>query len=312
MATKPTVYMLDWFHDEAIEHAETLFSLILPSDPQWADWRANAKYLLVRSTYVTTADLDQAPHLLAIGKQGVGLDKIDVEACAARGIPVLNTPGLNASAVAELVLALTMCVARQIRPILLRQDGGEAVSRNTCSGMSLRGKTIGIIGFGNIGKAVAQLFQAAFGAEVVVFRPMSRSRISESSYTQVASLEELLEVADVVSVHVPLNPSTRDLISFNELKMMKPTSILINTARGGIVNEEDLARALEEEVIFGAGIDVHTEEPPTLNKYEGLWSSGFKNIVSLPHIGASTRETQVACGKGAIDNLYQYIQAHEP
>lgn len=302
--------MLDLFHNEAIEYARTLFSLIVPSDPHWENWRENARYLLVRSTYITAADLDKAPQLLAIGKQGVGLDKIDVEACTARGIPVLNTPGLNASAVAELVLALTMCVARQIRPILKRQDSGEAVSRNTCSGLSLRGKIVGIIGFGNIGKAVAQLFQAAFAAEIVIFRPMSRSRISEMSYTQVASLEELLRVADVVSVHVPLNSSTRDLISLKEFTIMKPTAILVNTARGGIVNEDDLARALQEGLIFGAGIDVHTEEPPTLKKYEELWSSGMKNVVSLPHIGASTRETQVTCGRGAIDNLHQYIQGH--
>lgn len=305
---KPTVYMKDLFHPDAIEHAQSLFNLILPSDPEWQVWKT-AEYLLMRGTYLNAADLDSMPNLLAIGKQGVGLDKIDIDACTARGIPVLNTPGLNAPAVAELVLTLTMCVARQVRPILVRQAAGEAVKRETCAGLSLRGRTIGIVGFGNIGKAVAQLFQAAFGAKIVVFRPTSKTSDLESSYTQVESLEELLKISDVVSIHVPLTASTRNLISYKELKQMKTTAILINTARGGIINEDDLARALSENLIFGAGIDVHEQEPPTASKYGDLWE-GMKNIVSLPHVGATTRDAQVETGKGAINNLYRYIVEH--
>ena len=309
MTNKPTAYMLDWFHPEAIEHAKTLFDLVLPSDPRFQMWRADAQYLLVRSHYIDASDLDSAPRLIAIGKQGVGLDKIDTDACARRGIPVLNTPGLNASAVAELVLTLAMCVARQVRPILVRQASGEGVVRDTCSGLSLRGKTIGIIGFGDIGKAVAKLFYNAFGAHVVVFRPHSVSKIVELPYTQVESLEELLTIADVVSIHVPLVAATRDLISYDQLKRMKETAIFINTARGGIVNEADLARALSEGLIFGAGLDVHEQEPPTLARYSDLWSSG--NVVSLPHVGATTKDAQVVTGKGAIDNLYQYIRDND-
>lgn len=309
MPGKPTAYMLDYFHPEAIEYAKSLFHVILPSDPDFKDWREKAQYLLVKTAYVTTADLNAAPNLLAIGKQGVGLDKIDLETCAARNIPVLNTPGLNAGAVAELTLTLTMCVARQVRPILMRQANGEAVQRDTCMGLSLRGKIIGIVGMGNIGRAVAQLFKAAFGAHIVTYRPTAKSQgvNTDPLYTQVSSLKDLLQVADVVSLHVPLTPSTRNMISYDELKLMKPTAILINTSRGGIVNEDDLAKALEESLIFGAGIDVHQQEPPTLDKYGKLWSSGSGNIVSLPHVGATTRDTQFETGKGAIDNLYQYI-----
>lgn len=159
MTEKHTVHMLDWFHADAIKHAQSLFNVVLPSDPEWKGWRKNARYLLMRSTYLTSADLEQTPNLLAIGKQGVGLDKLDVDGCAARGIPVLNTPGINASAVAELVLTLTMCVARQVRPILERQTAGESVARDACAGLSLRGKTVGVVGMGNIGRAVAQLFK---------------------------------------------------------------------------------------------------------------------------------------------------------
>lgn len=121
------------------------------------------------------------------------------------------------------------------------------------------------------------------------------------------SLKELLEVADVVLLHVPLKSFTRNMISLTELKRMKPTAILINTARGGIVNEKDLAQALEERLIFGAGIDVHEVEPPTQERHGGLWNSGTKNIVSLPHVGAMTKDTQVATGKAAIDGLHRYI-----
>lgn len=304
MPSKPTVHMLDPYHPDATTHATKHFNIIPPTHAN-PTWHQTAQYLLVRDSNITATDISLAPHLVAISKQGVGLDKIDLQACAARGIAVYNTPGVNASAVAELVLGLALGVARRMGPILARQGEGEGVGRDGMVGVSLRGRTLGVVGLGCTGREVARLFKAAFGARVVVFRPRGGDLGVDEGYVLVRSLDELLEVADVVTLHVPLTEETRHMISYDQFRRMKKSAILINTARGGIVNEADLARALSEGLIFGAGLDVHEQEPPTREKYDQLWKSG--NVVSLPHVGATTKEAQVETGKGAVDNLYEHM-----
>ena len=139
---KPTVYLIDDYHPAAVEKAQKLFDLVLPTDPRCQTWQEHAEYLLVKSSSLTSSDIATAPKLRAIGKQGVGVDKIDTQACAARAIPILNTPGVNATAVAELVLALTMAVAREIGSIQVRQSQGQAIPKQTCSGLLLTSRTL--------------------------------------------------------------------------------------------------------------------------------------------------------------------------
>lgn len=307
---KPVAYMLDTLHPTATELASSLFNCILPTDPEVAHWREHAKYLLVRGSHVTAADIASSPHLLAIGKQGVGTEKIDSNACSARGIKVLNTPGVNSQAVAELVLALSLAVARQIGTLTLRQHAGEAVPKQKCEGLLLRGCTLGAIGMGNIGRTVAGMFAGAFGATIIGYDPyMGEGAWAGFAHKRVRSLPELLSESDVVTIHVPLTPETRNLICYEQMAQMKRAAVLINTARGGIVHEEHLCRALEDGLIWGAGLDCHEQEPPTRERYERLWRQ--PNVVSLPHVGAATAQTQMETACAAVERLYAYAKAHE-
>lgn len=305
----PKLYILSEFHPDAIKHAQSLFDCVLHTDPEADHWRQKAVAILIKDNHLTAADLDAAPQLRVIGKQGVGLDKIDVVACKAHGVPVFNTPGVNATAVAEMTLALALSVARDVPQIIIRQKiHGETVRKETVSGTLLMGKTLGIIGMGNIGREVARMFHGGLRTQVVALNPYYPPKTphwDEIPHKTVQTLDELLEVADIVSVHAPLTPATKGLISYDQMKQMKPTAILLNTARGGIVNEDDLARALEEGIIAGAGFDCHEQEPPSLERYQRLWDCpGF---VGTPHIAAATSETQVATTNAAIDQVYEFL-----
>ncbi|THY26954.1 hypothetical protein D6D01_04267 [Aureobasidium pullulans] len=303
---KPTVYFIDDYHPEAVKHCNTLFNVIGPKDPEAKNGRQNARYILVKGSQVTAEDVAQAKKLRAIGKQGVGIDKIDATACKAAGIKIFNTPGVNATAVAELVLALTMSVAREIRPITLRQGAGEAVPKATCSGLILTGRSIGLPGMGNISRRVAEISRGAFGSHIIAYDPyLPEDAWSDLPHERATTIDEVL-AADIVSIHVPLVKETTNLISYAQLERMQPTSILINAARGGIVNEPDLARALHEGLIWGAGLDCYVQEPPTKEMYAKLWSSS--KVVSTPHIGAATDQTQMETAKAAVDRLFEFAK----
>ena len=304
---KATVYLLDTLHPKAIERAQSLFNAILPSDPRHSRWKEKAEYLVIRGSYLTAEDVEACKNLKAIGKQGVGIDKIDGEACRARGIKIFNTPGVNAQAVAETVLTLTMSVAREVGRITALQSAGFSVPKETCSGLIISKKTVGIVGMGNIGRKVAQIFQGGLGCRIVAYDPLlPKDAWEDIAHTRAETLEEVLRASDVVTLHVPLIPQTRGLISYEQFKIMKPTSILINAARGGIVDEADLERALREGLIWGAGLDCHENEPPNKDKYGSLWEIG--RVVSTPHVGAATAETQMETAMAAVDRLYDYIQ----
>ncbi|KAH6875103.1 D-isomer specific 2-hydroxyacid dehydrogenase [Alternaria rosae] len=306
-ANKATVYLLDTLHPQAMESAQSLFNAITPSDPRHSDWKEKAEYLVIRGSYLTAEDIAACKNLKAIGKQGVGIDKIDGEACRARGIKIFNTPGVNAQAVAETVLSLTMSVAREVSRIIALQSAGFSVPKETCSGLIINKKMIGIIGMGNIGRKVAQIFQGGLGCRIIAYDPLlPKDAWEDIAHTRAETLEEVLRASDIVTLHIPLIPQTRGLISYQQFKIMKPTSILINTARGGIVHEADLERALREGLIWGAGLDCHEHEPPTKEIYGSLWDTG--RVVSTPHVGAATAETQMETAMAAVDRLHDYIQ----
>lgn len=302
---KPTVYALDSFPPQAIEHAKKLFNLIQSNDKEFRNWHQNATALLVRSSYVTEDDIKNCTNLVAIGKHGVGIDKIHQESCAKRGIKILNTPGANARDVAELVVTLALSVARGIRSITTRQMS-EPVRKETCNGLTLYKRTIGIIGMGNIGRTVAEIFQAGFNAEIIAFDAyMPQEAWPHIRHIRAGSVDEVISKSDVLTLHVPLTPETRNMIAYPQMMAMKKDAILINAARGGIVNEADLMKVLLEGHLWGAGLDCHEQEPPTFEKYSALWEN--LNVVSTPHIGAATSRAQLASATAAIDNLYNYL-----
>lgn len=301
---RPTVYLLDYFIPDAELHARRLFNVVTKDSPKHDGWREKAEYLLVRSSALCAADIALCPNLRAIGKQGSGIDKIDEKACKARGIKIFNTPGVNAHAVAELVLALTMSVARDVPRIGVKQATGLRVPKETCSGLVLHKKALGVIGMGHIGRTVAKMFYGAFESPIVAYDPfMPQAAWSDMPHVRANTLEEILRASDIVTIHVPLTNGTRDLISINEMSIMKPESILINASRGGIVNEADLETALAKGLIWGAGLDCHEQEPPSKEKYGRLWQ---QRVVSTPHIGAATAQTQTETAIAAMDALYKF------
>ncbi len=230
---KPTVYVIDPFHPKAIKYARTLFNVVLHTDPEFEGWQQKAKMILLRGSYLRAEDIAKCPNLVAVGKHGVGIDKIDKAACDARGIKILNTPGANAQAVAEIIIALALAVARNIASIATRQMT-KPVHKETCTGQTLYGKTVGIIGMGNIGHKVAQMFHGGFACPILAFDPyMPADAWQDIPHKRVASYKDLLADSDILTIHVPLNEETRDMISYKELSSMKRTAIVLNGSRGG-------------------------------------------------------------------------------
>ena len=307
--SRPTLYILSDFHPEAVKHAQDLFNCVLFGDPEGENWRKNATAILIKDYYITDDDLKAAPQLKVIGKQGVGLDKIDLGACKRHGVEVCNSPGINAGAVAEMTLCLALNVAREVTHITMRQRvQGEAIRKETVNGTLLSKTTLGIVGMGHIGQAVARMFSGALQTPVIAFDPFapkSGGPWDHIPHRRAESLDEILDAADIVTLHLPLSDNTTGIISAPQLKRMKSSAILLNTARGGLVDEDDLVKALEEGSIWGAGFDCHVQEPPTLAKYERLWNC--PRFVGTPHIAAATDETQIATINAATDKVYKFL-----
>jgi D-3-phosphoglycerate dehydrogenase len=248
---------------------------------------AEADALIVRSaTKVTSELLAGAPGLRAIGRAGVGVDNIDLEAATARGVPVLNAPEGNTVSAAELTFALVLAAARHV-PAADRSVRAGEWERARFAGIELRGKTLGLIGAGRIGGEVAKRARG-FGMRVIVHDPyLSEERATRLGVSQV-SMSEILERADVVSLHVPLTRSTEGMVGTAELARMKPTAFIVNVSRGGVLDESALADALTDGQIAGAALDVFASEP--LAADSPLRDS--PNLVLTPHLGASTAEAQ--------------------
>ncbi|KAK5046016.1 hypothetical protein LTR84_008803 [Exophiala bonariae] len=271
---KPTLYSLSEFHPWSVKYAQSLFDCILHTDPAAKDWRSKANTILVKDYPITGEDLLAPPLLRAISKQAVGTENIDTESCAELGVKVFNTLGVNASAVAEMALARTLSSARDIPGLRYRQHAlRQSIRNETCNGILLTGSTVGIIGLGNIGEAVANMSIRAFASNTVAYDPFMPDDVwADILHHRVTTLDEVLTGADVVTLHVYLTKQTAGLISYPKLQRMKRTAILINAARGGIVDEDDLHGALDENLIRRCGLDCHVQEPPTFDKYQTLWA----------------------------------------
>jgi glyoxylate reductase len=239
--------------------------------------------------------IEAAPRLRIISQMAVGYDNIDVAAAAACGIPVGNTPGVLTEATADLTFALILAITRRVVEAegFVRSGSWRTWDPNGLLGLELSGATLGIIGYGKIGKAVSRRAEG-FGMRVVC---ASRSKIPAGPMTQL-SFEKVLEQADVVTLHVPLSAETTGMIGELELRLMKPSAFLINTARGGIIDQPALIRALNEGRIAGAGLDVAAVEPIPTN--DPLLAA--PNCLLLPHIGSATLATRSRMADIAVDN----------
>ena len=247
-----------------------------------------AGILSVLTTPVDVELLDRAGHQLRIvANYGVGVDNVDLEAARARNVVIANTPDVLTDAVAELTIALTLALLRRVAEgdRFLRRQSRWSFSLDFMLGRSLRGKTFGVVGPGRIGRAAASLAEA-LGARAIF---AGRSAVE---------LDALLQTSDVVSLHCPLTPETRHLIDAAALARMRPTSVLVNTARGSIVDEPALVAALRDGTIAGAALDVYEQEPEVS---AGLLE--LENVVLTPHVASATPETREAMGMLAVDAL---------
>lgn len=258
--------------------------------------------------------LKQAKRLRIIAQYAVGYDNIDVDCATELGIYVTNTPGVLTEAVADFTWALILAVARRIVEADIYVRYGEWWRTKTgwhpkmMLGMEVYGKTLGIIGMGRIGRAVARRAKG-FNMKVLYYDPKRLPEDLEKELNaEYVDLETLLKESDIVSIHTPLTPKTRHLINEERLRLMKPTAILINTARGPVVDTEALVKALREGWIAGAGLDVHEQEPLPPNHP----ITAFKNVVLAPHAGSATYKTRLAMANLVADNLIAFAKGEIP
>ncbi len=257
--------------------------------------------LLVRSrTKVTRDIIEAAKNLKIIGRAGAGVDTIDIPAATDKGIIVMNTPGGNTVSTAEYSIAMVLALMRNIPQAHQSMVEGKW-EKKQLKGNELNKKVLGIIGFGRVGREVAQRLHA-FGMRIIAYDPYVAPEILSEYAAESVDFNELIQRSDVVTIHSPGGDDTRDLISKKELDMMKPTAFLVNCARGGIVNIDDLMEALKNGKIAGAAVDVYEKEP--LDEDHPMRKC--PNLVLSPHLGASTKEAQTSV---AIQIAQQVIEA---
>ena len=262
--------------------------------------------LIVGIDRITDEVLKHANRLKVIANHGVGFDNIDLEAATKRGIPVVYSPHANADSVADFTLGLIIALLRKIVDAHLATKSGKFRLKKFL-GVELCNKVIGIIGFGQIGSRVAQR-ALSFGMKVITYDPYVKEEVLAKFNARKVSLEELLRTSDIVTIHVPLTEKTRNLIGEKELKLMKSGAVLINTARGGIVNENALYKALREGWIAGAAIDVYEKEPPS--KDNPLFK--LDNIIVTPHIAFFTKEAVRRMDMMIAQDIVNVLQGKKP
>ncbi|MZP29243.1 D-glycerate dehydrogenase [Heliobacterium undosum] len=271
---------------------------------------ADADALLCMITDCIDDDVIEAgKKLRVIANYGVGFDNIDIAAATRRRIPVTNTPDVLTEATADLAFTLLLATARNlIAADRFTRDGfWIAWHPQLLLGRDVFGSTLGIVGLGRIGEAVARRARG-FNMRVLYTARRPNPKAEAELGIEYCTLEELLRQSDFVSLHTPLTLETRHLIGAKELDMMKPTAILINTARGGVVDQEALTEALQQGVIAGAGLDVFTEEP--VSPEEALLE--LPNVVVSPHIGSATVETRTRMGLMAAENIQAALEGRRP
>jgi D-3-phosphoglycerate dehydrogenase len=258
----------------------------------------------VRSKSRLTPELlDRHPHLLAVGCFCIGTDQLDLRDAARRGLAVFNAPFSNTRSVAELTIAEIVALHRRLGD--RSRELHEGVWRKTASGAhEVRGRTLGIVGYGHIGSQVSVLAEA-FGMRVMFHD--TQPKLALGNAQPAGSLAELLAESDVVSLHVPDEPSTRGLLGAAELACMKPGAMLINNARGSVVDLDALADALRSGAIGGAAVDVYPHEPKKNDDPFSTPLAGLPNVILTPHIGGSTEEAQAAIARDAAGKLARYL-----
>ena len=279
-----------------------------PSEGGYLKALSGSEAIIIGTGIVDAEFLDAASKLGIIARFGVGYDNVDVEACSRRGIHVTHTPDVLSSAVADLTLGLILSLMRGIVDAnAYAREGWPQRRTRLPFGRDMEGKTLGIVGLGRIGGEVARRAHG-FGMRIAYSDVVRRPDLERELGAVFTVFEELLQGSDVVSIHVPLLPSTRHLIGRKELKLMKPTALIINTSRGLTIDQAALIQALEEGWIAGAGLDVFEEEP--LPSESPL--TKMSNVVLTPHIGSATVETRRRMAEVCAENVKVFLEGGTP
>lgn len=278
----------------------------LPDTPgvELSDIIQDAAALGVRLARITSELMSQAPRLKVIAKHGVGVDNIDVKSATERRVVVVSTPRANAVSVAEHIVSLMLCLANRICAANSDLRSGAFRTREDYVGVELQAKTLGVVGLGRIGQETARVCRSGFAMSVIAYDPLVGAEVFESAgCRRASSLGELLATADFVALCVPLTDGTRGMIGAPELMLMKSTSFLVNTARGGLVDEAALHQALKDGVLSGAAMDAFTREPPGPDN--PLLS--LRNFIATPHVGGATREAMRRMSVDLADEILRVL-----
>lgn len=261
------------------------------------DYIKEADAIIVGLEPINTDVLDACKNLKIISKYGVGLNNIDLDACKARDIKIGWTGGINKLSVAEMTLGYMLMLSRNL---YITSNQLKQGIWNKTGGFQLSGKTVGIIGVGHIGKEVIRLLQP-FGCKILVNDIIEQNEYYKINNAIEVTKEELYKNSDFISLHVPFDDTTQDLITLKSMMLMKSSAYLLNSARGGLINENDLKTALQNGTIAGAAIDAYTQEPPT-----DIELLSLPNLICTPHIGGNAKEAVEAMGMSAIRHLKKF------
>ncbi len=262
---------------------------------------AGADVFIIANSPLSGEVIKSSPNLKMISVAFTGIDHVDIQACKEQGVTICNAAGYSTHSVAELTFGLILSTLRNIVPCDLATREGK--TKAGLVGNELYNKTLGIIGTGAIGRRVGQIGKA-FGCKVLGYSRTERQDAKDIGITY-TSLEELLKESDIISLHVPLTDETKLLINKERIDLMKPSSILINVARGGVVDSEALAEALNNDQIAGAGIDVFEMEPPIPQEHPLL---NAKNVVLAPHVAFATDESMLRRAEITFDNITEWLK----
>jgi D-3-phosphoglycerate dehydrogenase len=309
---KKKILIVQPIHERGMRVFDESFDVRVASDPSEATVIKEIKGVegvVVRMAPFTRKIIEAADSLKVIGRHGVGVDTIDVQAATEKGIVVTNTPNANATSVAEHTLTAIGALAKRVVVYDHAIRNGRWELRNSYGAIDLDGKTLGLVGVGRIGSMVARRAAAAYNMKAIAYDPyITQERAGEMGVALCDTMDDIFRQADVVSLHTPLTPETRGLVNAARLRLMKPTAFLVNFSRGEVIDERALYDALKTNVIAGAAIDVYDPEPPLDNN--PLFE--LDNILLSPHSAALTGECVIRMATGAAEGVVDVLTGRRP
>ena len=299
-------------HPDAQKMLEQRFTVTVPQSSDEAVFTEacrDADAIVLRTNVaVTRKVIDQCAKLKIISRTGAGVDNVDVDAATERGILVCNVVGVNSTSVAEQAVTLMASVLKRICYMDTAVRSGNWKARRGDTTHELAGKSVGVVGLGNIGRRVAAICSQGFGMKVMAYDPYAKETIAEEGYIDCTTLDELFAESDVVTLHCPNIPETRGLASRELLSKMKPTAVLVNTSRGDVVDEPALVELLQQGRIAGAGLDVYAHEPPPED--HPLYK--LETVVLSPHVAALTEEVSTKVALASAQAVLDFADGKTP